>query len=82
MPHDFIGLLEEDKITYFWFQQDGVIAHAANNSVKLLNEIFGESVISKTLMASSLVGSYCTRLLSVRQQNLQCIVIAHARLIS
>jgi hypothetical protein len=65
MPLDFTGLLEEDEITYFWFQQHGVIVHAANNSVKLLNEILGESVISKTLMASSLVGSYYTRLFSV-----------------
>jgi hypothetical protein len=47
--HDFIGLLEEDEITYSWFQQDGATAHTANNSMKLLNEIFGEHVISRNL---------------------------------
>ena len=49
IPHDFIGLLEEDEITYSWFQQDVAIAHTANNSMKLLNEIFGERVISRNL---------------------------------
>jgi hypothetical protein len=42
MLYDLIGLLEEDEITYFWFQQDGATAHTANNSMKLLNAIFGE----------------------------------------
>jgi hypothetical protein len=49
MLHDFIGLLEEDEITCSWFQQDGATAHTANNSMKLLNEIFGEHVISRNL---------------------------------
>jgi hypothetical protein len=40
MLHEFIGLLEEDEITYFRFQQDGATAHTANNSMKMLNEIF------------------------------------------
>jgi hypothetical protein len=31
--HDFIGLLEEDQITYSWVQQDGANAHIANNSM-------------------------------------------------
>jgi hypothetical protein len=61
MLYDFIGLLEEDKITYSWFQQHGATAHTANNSVKLLNEIFRECVISRNLLA----GPYFTRLLSV-----------------
>jgi hypothetical protein len=47
--HGFIGLLEEDKISYSWFQQDGGTAHTANNSMKLLNEIFGECVICRNL---------------------------------
>jgi hypothetical protein len=47
--HDFIGLLEEDQISYSWFQQDGGTAHPANNSMKLLNEIFGECVICRNL---------------------------------
>jgi hypothetical protein len=49
MLHDFSGLLEEDEITYSWFQQDGATAHTANNSMKLLNEIFGERVISRNV---------------------------------
>ena len=40
--HCFIGLLEKDEITYSWFQQDGATVHTANNSMKLLNEIFRE----------------------------------------
>jgi hypothetical protein len=46
---DFIGLLEEYEITYSWFQKDGANAHTANNSMKLLNEIFGAHVISRNL---------------------------------
>jgi hypothetical protein len=49
MLHDFFGLLEEDEITYSWFQQDGATAHTPNNATKLLNEIFGERVISRNL---------------------------------
>jgi hypothetical protein len=49
MLHDFIGLLEEDEITYSWFRQYGATGHTANNSMKLLNEIFGERVISINL---------------------------------
>jgi hypothetical protein len=49
MLHDFIGLLEADEITYSWFQQDGATALTANNYMKLLNEIFGERVISRKL---------------------------------
>jgi hypothetical protein len=49
MLHDFIGLLEEVEITYSLFQQDGGTAHTANNSMKLLNEISGECVISRNL---------------------------------
>jgi hypothetical protein len=47
--NDFIGLLMEDEITYFWFQHDGATAHASNNSMNFLNEIFGERVISINL---------------------------------
>jgi hypothetical protein len=49
MLHNFISLLEEDEITYSWLQQDGAIVHTANNSMKLLNEIFGERVISRNV---------------------------------
>jgi uncharacterized protein (DUF1800 family) len=34
---------------YYWFQQDGATAHTANNSTKLLNEIFSELLISRNL---------------------------------
>jgi hypothetical protein len=49
MLYDFIGLLEEDEFIYSWFQQDGTTVHTANNSMKLLNEIFGECVICRNL---------------------------------
>jgi hypothetical protein len=46
---DFIGLLEEEEIAYSWFQPYGATAHTPNNNMKLLNEIFGERVISINL---------------------------------
>jgi hypothetical protein len=49
MFYDFISLPEEYEITYSCFQQDGATAHTANNSMKLVNEIFGERVISRNL---------------------------------
>jgi hypothetical protein len=49
MLHHFISLLEEDHIIYSWFQQDVSTAHTANNSMKLLNEIFGERVVSRNV---------------------------------
>jgi hypothetical protein len=72
MLYDFIGLLEEDDIIYSWFQQDGATAHTANNSMKLLNEIFGEHVISRNSWPPCLLD-----LTPPEQQNLQCIVIIH-----
>jgi hypothetical protein len=75
MLYDFIGLLEEDDITYSWSQQDGATAHTANNSMKLLNEIFGECVISTNLWRPR-----SQDLTPPEQQNLQCIVMVHARL--
>jgi hypothetical protein len=53
MLHDLIGLLEEDEITYPWFQRDDATAQTANNSMKLLNEIFGECVFSRNVWPSS-----------------------------
>jgi hypothetical protein len=73
--YDFIGLLEEDEIIYSWFQQDGATAHIANNSMKLLNEIFGELVISKSLWPPR-----SPDVTPIEQQNLQCVVIPHAYL--
>jgi hypothetical protein len=75
MLYNFICQLEEDEITYSWFQQDGATAHTANNSMKLLNEIFGERVISTNLCPPR-----SPNFTPPEQQNLQCIVIAHARL--
>jgi hypothetical protein len=49
MLYDFIGLLEEGETTYSWFQQYGATAHTANNNMKLLNDIFGERVISRNV---------------------------------
>jgi hypothetical protein len=49
MLHDFIGLLKEDEITYSWFQKHSATALTANNSVNLLNKIFGERVISRNV---------------------------------
>jgi hypothetical protein len=49
MLYDFVSLLEEDEITYSLFQQDGATAHTATNSMKLLNELFGERVISSVV---------------------------------
>jgi hypothetical protein len=60
MLYYFIGVLEEDEITYSWFQQDGATAHTANNSMKHLIEIFGERVISTNLIPPSLDGYYCS----------------------
>jgi hypothetical protein len=47
MLHDFIGLLEEDEITYSRFKKHGATAHTANNSMTFLDEIFGERVFSR-----------------------------------
>jgi hypothetical protein len=52
MLYKFIGPLEEDKITYSWFWQDGATVHTANNCIKLLNEIFRERVVSSNLWPS------------------------------
>lgn len=47
--YEFIQLLEEDEIMYSWFQQDGATAHTAANSMQLLDEFFGERIISKNV---------------------------------
>jgi ribonucleotide reductase beta subunit family protein with ferritin-like domain len=54
MLHDFFSVLEEDEITYSWFQQLGATAYTANNFMKLLNEIFREHVISRNLWSPCL----------------------------
>jgi hypothetical protein len=57
MLYDLIGLLVEDDITYYSFQQDGASAHKANRSMIILYEIFGERVISRILWPPSLSDS-------------------------
>jgi hypothetical protein len=82
MLYDFIDLLEEDEIAYSWCLQVGATAHTINNSMKLLNEIFGECVICRNLWPLTqriLLRQTC---ICEEQQNLQRIVIAHARLMS
>jgi hypothetical protein len=82
MLHEFIGLLEEDEISYSWFQQDGHAAHTANNSMKFLNE-FSEKVSSLEIY-----GPFARRnllhqtFICGEQQNMKCTVIAHVRLMS
>jgi hypothetical protein len=80
MLHDFIGLLAEDVITYSWFQQDSAAAHTANNSMKLLHETLGERVISRNLWSPRSPDLIPLDFICGEQQNLQCIVIAHASL--
>jgi hypothetical protein len=70
MLYDFISLLEEDKSTHSWFQQDGTTAHTANNSMKLLDEITGEHVIPTNL--------WPPHLQDLTPPEQQITVIAHA----
>jgi hypothetical protein len=80
--HDFICLLEENEITHSWFQQDGATAHTANNSFKFLNEIFGERDISRNIWPPRSPDITPPDFICEEQQNLQCIMIANARLMS
>jgi hypothetical protein len=45
----FVAQLDEDEIHNAYFQQDGATAHTPNNSMKLLDEAFGERVISNRI---------------------------------
>jgi hypothetical protein len=76
--YNFIGLLEEDEITYSWFQQDGATVHTTQlnfwmrfSDNVLCLETYGPLTRWILLHQSSVC---------VEQQNLQCIVIAHAHL--
>jgi hypothetical protein len=80
MLYDFIALLEELTITYSWFQQDDTTANTANNSMKLLNEIFRECVITRNLWPLHSTKLIYQTFICGKQQNLQCIVIAHTHL--
>ena len=45
----FIAQLNENEINQCFFQQDNVTAHTSNHTLKFLNELFGERIISKGL---------------------------------
>ena len=45
----FIAQLNENEINRCFFQQDSATAHTSNHTVKFLNELFGERIISKGL---------------------------------
>jgi hypothetical protein len=69
------------EITYSWFQQDGAIAHTAYNSINVLNEIFGERVISRNLCPSR-SSDLTPPEFYLWGAAKSCIVIANARLLS
>jgi hypothetical protein len=58
------------------------MAHTANNSMKLLNKIFRERVICRDLWPPRSLDLTPPDFTCGEQQNLQFIVIAHARLLS
>ena len=45
----FIAQLNENEINQCFFQQDNATAHTSNHTLKFLNELFGERIISKGL---------------------------------
>jgi hypothetical protein len=47
--YPFIGQLEEDEVDKAYFQQDGATAHTAHMSMALLDDVFAERIISKTI---------------------------------
>ncbi|PSN41908.1 hypothetical protein C0J52_06823 [Blattella germanica] len=47
--YPFLSLLNEDEIQRCFFQQDNATPHTSNKSLKVLNELFGERIISKGL---------------------------------
>ncbi|PSN49466.1 hypothetical protein C0J52_22885 [Blattella germanica] len=50
--YPFLSLLNEDEIQCCFFQQDNATPHTSNKSLKVfkvLNELFGERIISKGL---------------------------------
>jgi hypothetical protein len=47
--HPFIAQLKEDEINNAYFQQDGATAHTAHMSMAVLDDIFEDRIISKTI---------------------------------
>jgi hypothetical protein len=82
MLHDIIGLLEEDEITYSWFQKMALLLTQLttlwNFWIRFLEnvsslETYGPLARRIFLHQTIICGE---------QHNLQCIVISHARLMS
>jgi hypothetical protein len=47
--YPFIAQLKEDETDKAYFQQDGATAHTAHMSMALLDNVFAERIISKTI---------------------------------
>jgi hypothetical protein len=47
--YSFIAQLKEDEIDMAYFQQDGATAHTARMSMALLDDVFADTIISKTI---------------------------------
>jgi len=47
--YPFIAQLKEDEIDKAYFQQDGSMAHTAHMSMALLDDVFADGIISKTI---------------------------------
>jgi hypothetical protein len=47
--YPFIAQLKEDEIDKDCFQQDGAMAHRAHMSMALLDDVFADRIISKTI---------------------------------
>ena len=47
--HPFNALLKEDEIDKDYFQQDGSTAHTAHVSMALVDVVFADRIVSKTI---------------------------------
>jgi hypothetical protein len=47
--YPFIVQLKDDEIDKAYFQQDGATAHTAHMSMALLDDVFEDRIISKTI---------------------------------
>ena len=50
--YPFIVKLKEDEIDKAYFQQDGTMAHRAHMSMAVLDDVFADRIISKTIWPS------------------------------
>jgi hypothetical protein len=51
--YPFIAQLKEDEIDKAYFQQDSAMAHTAHMSMALLDDVFADRIISKTIWPPS-----------------------------